>query len=70
MCVHEELRTSGGGGGGGESGGGKVPRSESAFSIECSMANSAALTALQGPLIRLLCSINRLLRSKMLTLFS
>ena len=44
MCVHEELRTSSGGG---ENGGGKVPRSESAFSIECSMANSAALTALQ-----------------------
>jgi len=40
MCVHEELKTNGGNGekGGGAAG---VPRSESAFSIECSMTGSA-----------------------------
>ena len=40
MCVHEELKTNGGNG---EKGGGAVgvPRSESAFSIECSMTGSA-----------------------------
>ena len=40
MCVHEELKTNGNGEKGGVMGAG-VPRSESAFSIECSMTSSA-----------------------------
>ena len=40
MCVHEELKTNGNNG---EKGGAMgVPRSESAFSIECSMTSAAA----------------------------
>jgi hypothetical protein len=40
MCVHEELKTTGADGNG-VSGSGVIPRSESAFSIECSMSNTA-----------------------------